>query len=72
MYPKSISNINLVVIGEEKYFSIFSKAINGGCLPDVYWDVECLPDVSKTNKRFAFFLLSGYRRFLNKVRRFQL
>ena len=35
-YPKSISNISLVVIGEETYFHIFSKAIYGGCLPDVY------------------------------------
>ena len=36
IYPKSISNMNLVLIGEEKYFNIFTKAINGGCLPDVY------------------------------------
>ena len=39
MYPNSISNMNLVLIGEEKYFNIFIKAINGGCLPDVYWNV---------------------------------
>ena len=39
MYPKSISNSNLVVVGEEKYFNIFSKAINRGCLPDDCKDV---------------------------------
>ena len=38
MYPKSFSNISLVDIGEAKYFDIVSKAIDGGCLPDAYWD----------------------------------
>ena len=36
---KYISNISLAILGEEKYFNIFSKAIYGGCLPDAYWDV---------------------------------
>ena len=38
-YTKSISSISLVVIGEEKCFSICSNAIHGGCLPNVYWSV---------------------------------
>ena len=39
MDPKSISHISFVIIGEGKYFNIFSKAMDVGCFPGVYWDV---------------------------------